>query len=375
MEYRITPGRLEIGKFSLYYERVGAGAPIVFLHGLGGNHLSWWQQVPYFMRSFECITVDQRGFGLSSDPDDLFNRAHASDLGALLDHLKIDKAVLVGQSMGGWTIVGYALEHPERVAAMVMADTPGGIFTPEMKFEAPRDAATCRCVAADRIVADVCVRLFRAASRDGFSVRRDSDSRRAPARRRQHPAARPALRSRGGEESPDDADTVHGRRGGHSDPARDRQGARRRAAQFAAAHGARQRPFDLFRERRRRSTSWSAISCWRSATRSNSERQAPAAARFAEQGALDHREQIALFAVDQIVQTYRERRQRRARFGDLFVRSRDERCRIDGSRQLAQAGVLFASAQDQIGREILLRLHPRQHDILFAAEVTAQSPS
>src|SRR5277367_4742683 len=133
-EYRITPGRLEIGKFSLYYERVGAGAPLVFLHGLGGNHLSWWQQVPYFMRSFECVTVDQRGFGLSPDPDDLFNRAHANDLGALLDHLKIDRAVLIGQSMGGWTIVGYALEHPERVAAMVMADTPGGVFTPEMNF-------------------------------------------------------------------------------------------------------------------------------------------------------------------------------------------------------------------------------------------------
>src|SRR5208282_3636413 len=139
MEYRITPGRLEIGNFSLYYERVGGGAPIVFLHGLGGNHLSWWQQVPYFMRSFECVTVDQRGFGLSPDPDGLFNRAHASDLGALLDHLKINKAVLVGQSMGGWTIVGYALEHPERVAAMVMADTPGGIFTPEMKFDRPRE--------------------------------------------------------------------------------------------------------------------------------------------------------------------------------------------------------------------------------------------
>jgi len=134
-EFRITPGRLEIGKFSLYYERVGAGAPIVFLHGLGGNHLSWWQQVPYFMRSFECITVDQRSFALSPDPEGLFCSAHASDLGALLDHLKIERAVLVGQSMGGWTIVGYSLENPKRVAAMVMADTPGGIFTPEMKFE------------------------------------------------------------------------------------------------------------------------------------------------------------------------------------------------------------------------------------------------
>ncbi len=129
---RLVPGRIPIGKFQLYYERAGSGPAIVFLHGLGGNHLSWWQQMPYFMRWFDCITVDQRSFGLSPDPDGSFCDAHPSDLGALLDHLKIEKAVLIGQSMGGWTIVGYALEHPERVAAMVMADTPGGIFTPEM---------------------------------------------------------------------------------------------------------------------------------------------------------------------------------------------------------------------------------------------------
>jgi 3-oxoadipate enol-lactonase len=134
MEYRVTPGRLEIGKCSLYYERAGAGPALVFLHGLGGNHLSWWQQVPYFMRWYDCVTLDQRSFGLSPDPEGLFNRAHASDLARLLDHLKIDRAMLVGQSMGGWTIVGYALEHSERVAAMVMADTPGGIFTDTMRF-------------------------------------------------------------------------------------------------------------------------------------------------------------------------------------------------------------------------------------------------
>lgn len=138
MDYRLTPGRLEIGKCSLYYERAGAGPALVFLHGLGGNHLSWWQQVPFFMRWFECVTLDQRSFGLSPDPDESFNDSHPSDLGALLDHLKIDKAVLIGQSMGGWTIVGYALEHRDRVAAMVMADTPGGIFTPEMQDAMPR---------------------------------------------------------------------------------------------------------------------------------------------------------------------------------------------------------------------------------------------
>jgi 3-oxoadipate enol-lactonase len=132
MEHPIRTGRAKIGGFSLYYERVGTGPAIVFLHGLGGNHLSWWQQIPYFMQWYECITVDQRGFGLSLDPDGSFNDAHPSDLAHLLDELGIGKAALVGQSMGGWTIVGYALEHPERVAAMVMADTGGGIFTPAM---------------------------------------------------------------------------------------------------------------------------------------------------------------------------------------------------------------------------------------------------
>jgi len=138
MEYRVTPGRLEIGKFSLYYERAGEGPTLVFLHGLGGNHLSWWQQVPYFMRWYHCVTVDQRSFGLSHDPDGTFNRSHASDLARLLDHLRIDRAALIGQSMGGWTIVGCALGRADRIAAMVMADTPGGIFTPEMRFEVPR---------------------------------------------------------------------------------------------------------------------------------------------------------------------------------------------------------------------------------------------
>ncbi|MFQ5665948.1 MAG: alpha/beta fold hydrolase [Candidatus Binatia bacterium] len=139
MEYRITPGRVQIGECSLYYECVGAGRPLIFLHGLGGNHLSWWQQVPYFMRWYQCITLDQRGFGLSQDPEGLFNQAHASDIGRLLDDLKLDKVVLVGQSMGGWTIVGYALEHPGRVAALVLCDTPGGIFPPGVSLERPRE--------------------------------------------------------------------------------------------------------------------------------------------------------------------------------------------------------------------------------------------
>ncbi len=141
-----TSEQLQIGEFSLYYERTtprfaliadekvpGAGLPLVFLHGMGGNHLSWWQQVPYFTSlGYQCITLDQRSFGLSPDPDDLFCRAHPTDLARLLDHLQIDRVVLVGQSMGGWSIVGCALDRPERVAALVLSGSPGGIVTATM---------------------------------------------------------------------------------------------------------------------------------------------------------------------------------------------------------------------------------------------------
>ena len=62
----------------MYYEVHGEGPWLAFAHGAGGNHLSWWQQVPYFMRWFECVTVDQRGFGLSPDPE--LYRAIVEDL-------------------------------------------------------------------------------------------------------------------------------------------------------------------------------------------------------------------------------------------------------------------------------------------------------
>ena len=54
--------------FRIYYEDTGGHGPVVlFLHGAGGNHLSWWQQVPVFAEEYRCVTVDQRGFGQSPD--------------------------------------------------------------------------------------------------------------------------------------------------------------------------------------------------------------------------------------------------------------------------------------------------------------------
>lgn len=117
-----------VGGIDLYYQDVGEGPPVVFLHGAGGNHLVWWQQVPAFADDYRCIVPDQRMYGLSADaPDGPGVEAFVDDLAALLDHLGVERAALVAQSMGGWTAAGFAAEHPDRVAALVLADTPAGI--------------------------------------------------------------------------------------------------------------------------------------------------------------------------------------------------------------------------------------------------------
>ena len=120
----------------LYYESHGEGPAVVFAHGAGGNSLSWWQQVPFFSRRFRCITFDHRAFGRSRDGDgesQLGRRGFHDDLRDLLDHLGIDEARVVAQSMGGRTAVGFALRNPGRCRGMVLAGTTGGAVDDEVR--------------------------------------------------------------------------------------------------------------------------------------------------------------------------------------------------------------------------------------------------
>jgi len=112
----------------IYYEVEGSGPAIVFAHGLGGNHLSWWQQVAHFAPRYTCVAFAHRGFM----PSDAFDGARApehfaDDLAALVDHLALEDVRLVAQSMGGWTCLAYALSEPRRVRALVMASTSGAV--------------------------------------------------------------------------------------------------------------------------------------------------------------------------------------------------------------------------------------------------------
>jgi pimeloyl-ACP methyl ester carboxylesterase len=124
----VTSGFVQTAGAEIYYERTGNGPAIVFAHGLGGNHLSWWQQVPHFSSRYTCVTFAHRGFSPSRVASGKVDPAlFEEDLLVLVDHLELTDVRLVAQSMGGWTCLNFALHHPRRVRALVMASTGGGV--------------------------------------------------------------------------------------------------------------------------------------------------------------------------------------------------------------------------------------------------------
>jgi pimeloyl-ACP methyl ester carboxylesterase len=127
-------GRVRRGDGEIYYEVAGSGPALVFAHGLGGSHLSWWQQVAHFAPGHTCVVFAHRGFPPSSAADGASApEGYADDLAALLDALGLDEVALVAQSMGGWTCLEYALRAPKRVRALVMASTSGTVDFRQLK--------------------------------------------------------------------------------------------------------------------------------------------------------------------------------------------------------------------------------------------------
>src|SRR5262245_43398161 len=98
----------------LYYEETGSGTPIVFVHAFVGDQRSWEPQVRFFSRRYRCICFNARGYPPSEVPDDVarYSQARAvDDIRAVLDGLQIDKAHIVGLSMGGLAILHFGLTY------------------------------------------------------------------------------------------------------------------------------------------------------------------------------------------------------------------------------------------------------------------------
>ena len=113
----------------LYYEEVGQGTPILFLHEFASDHRGWEPQMREFGKRHRCIAYSARGYTPSDVPADAnaYSYLHVMrDAVAVLDHLKIEAAHFVGLSMGGYTSLQVALNHPNRVRSMLLAGTGSG---------------------------------------------------------------------------------------------------------------------------------------------------------------------------------------------------------------------------------------------------------
>jgi 3-oxoadipate enol-lactonase len=117
---------LETNGIELYYEVHGSGPALLFAHGQGGNHLVWWQQVPFFARQFTCITFDARAFGRSHDVDGKGRMSFGADVIALLEHLGVEDVRVVAHSMGGRVGIAVALRSNIPCRALVLSGTNGG---------------------------------------------------------------------------------------------------------------------------------------------------------------------------------------------------------------------------------------------------------
>ena len=111
----------EINGVNIYYESQGDGFPLILIHGYASSHNTWVAQVGALSAHFKVITLDLRSCGKSSHPEESYAfEDFVEDLKGLMDHLNIDKAHLMGQSMGGWIIQQFVLKYPERANKLVM---------------------------------------------------------------------------------------------------------------------------------------------------------------------------------------------------------------------------------------------------------------
>jgi pimeloyl-ACP methyl ester carboxylesterase len=108
----------------LHYEEAGSGKPVIFVHEYAGDHRAWEPQMRHFGQRFRAITYAARGYPPSDVPATVaqYSQARAADdIKSVLDHLKIDKAHVVGLSMGGFATLHFGFRHAARAQSLVVA--------------------------------------------------------------------------------------------------------------------------------------------------------------------------------------------------------------------------------------------------------------
>jgi pimeloyl-ACP methyl ester carboxylesterase len=142
----------------LYYEEAGQGSAVVFVHEYAGDFRTWEPQMRHFSRSHRCVTYSQRGYPPSDIPSDGARYSQdiaRDDVIALMDALKIDKAHVVGHSMGAATALHVGIHHPARCISVVAASCGYGSSPDPEKVEEGRAASreTAKMFAGEGIAA------------------------------------------------------------------------------------------------------------------------------------------------------------------------------------------------------------------------------
>ncbi len=136
MPYAVTKDQI-----NLYFEEAGSGTPILFLHEFAADHTNWEPQMRYFSRSHRCIAYSARGYKPSEVPlsADAYTYEHFyTDALAVLDHLGIAKAHLVGLSMGAYSALQINLNTKQRALSMTLAGVGSGSSLENLEnFRAP----------------------------------------------------------------------------------------------------------------------------------------------------------------------------------------------------------------------------------------------
>lgn len=107
--------------YKVFYVEAGKGEPMIFLHNGGTSHRIWANQLRHFSRKYHVYAMDNLGFGQSDKPDiDYPLELHINQLKAFIEHLGIDKVILVGHCMGGAMALNYTARYPEKVKKLIL---------------------------------------------------------------------------------------------------------------------------------------------------------------------------------------------------------------------------------------------------------------
>ena len=140
----------------LYYETTGKGEPIIFVHEFAGDFRSWAPQVNYFSRYNQCITFCARGYNPSDVPENenKYSQERAwRDIISVMDNLEIEKAHIVGLSMGGFATLHLGINAPNRVLSLVIAGCGyGAIPIDKINFNKEADFSNVSLETAQNII-------------------------------------------------------------------------------------------------------------------------------------------------------------------------------------------------------------------------------